>query len=148
MQIEARVPLFRTELKDEACAQVTAYYRFGPDCSDAAKVLLVNHAYHYAQSFNVGCDILAHVIRSASRTLQEKNVPVAQAKKPYSADILPYLMKGRYFNGPKSVGVKFTDRFKGIAKNKAERPEVTIPMVALTSTSVYFSSCIHRVLTY
>lgn len=47
-------------------------------------------------------------------------------------------MKGRYFNGPKSVGVKFSDHFEEIASNKAQRPEVTIPMVALTSTSVYF----------
>ncbi|KAG1784578.1 uncharacterized protein HD556DRAFT_1451612 [Suillus plorans] len=69
--------------------------------------------------------------------LQEKNNPVPQATKPYSADILPYLMKGRYFNGSKSVGVKFADRFKEIAGNKAQRPEVTILMVALTSTSVY-----------
>ncbi|KAG0695106.1 hypothetical protein DFH29DRAFT_1005745 [Suillus ampliporus] len=69
--------------------------------------------------------------------LQEKNVPIPQATKPYSADILPYLMKGCYFNGPKLVGVKFADHFKEITGNKAQRPEVTILMVALTSTSVY-----------
>ncbi|KAG1891601.1 uncharacterized protein F5891DRAFT_1197654 [Suillus fuscotomentosus] len=117
--VDARVPLFRTELKDDACAQVTAYYHLGPDCVDAAKALLASHVYHYAQRFD------------------EENNPIPQATKPYSADILPYLMKGRYFNGSKSVGVKFTDRFKEIAGNKAQRPEVTIPMVALTSTSVY-----------
>ncbi|KAG2126266.1 hypothetical protein DEU56DRAFT_959595 [Suillus clintonianus] len=117
--IEARVPLFRTELKDDACAQVTSYYRLGPDCVDTVKALLVNHVYHYEQHFN------------------EKNDPIPQPKKPYFADILPYLMKGRYFNGLKSVGMKFSDRFKEIAQNKAQRPEVTIPMVALTSTSVY-----------
>ncbi|KAG1890556.1 uncharacterized protein F5891DRAFT_987000 [Suillus fuscotomentosus] len=92
--------------------QVTAYYRLGPDCVDTAKALLVNHVYHYEQHFN--------------------------SKKPYFAEILPYLMRGRYFNGPKSVGMKFSDRFEEIASNKAQRPEVTIPMVALTSTSVYF----------
>ncbi|KAG1895138.1 uncharacterized protein F5891DRAFT_1194484 [Suillus fuscotomentosus] len=69
--------------------------------------------------------------------LQEENNPVLQATKPYSADILPYLMKGRYFNGSKSVGVKFADHFKEIPGNKAQQPEVTIPMVALTSTLVY-----------
>ncbi|KAG1784993.1 uncharacterized protein HD556DRAFT_1451155 [Suillus plorans] len=69
--------------------------------------------------------------------LQDKNVAIPQANKPYSADILPYLMKGHYSNGPKSVGIKFLDRFKEIASNKAQRPEVTIPMVALTTTSVY-----------
>ncbi|KAG1875875.1 hypothetical protein C8R48DRAFT_768729 [Suillus tomentosus] len=117
--VEARVPLFRTELKDDACAQVSAYYRLGPDCVNTAKALLVNHVYHYEQHFN------------------EKNDPIPQSKRPYFADILPYLMKGRYFNGLKSVGVNFSDRFKKIANNKAQRPEVTIPMVALTSTSVY-----------
>ncbi|KAG1809558.1 hypothetical protein EV424DRAFT_1542980 [Suillus variegatus] len=85
--------------------------------STPAKDLLVNHVYHYEQHFN------------------EKNIPIAQSKKPYFAEILPYLMKGRYFNGPKSVGMKFSDRFEEIASNKAQRPEVTIPMVALTSTS-------------
>ncbi|KAG1770182.1 hypothetical protein EDD22DRAFT_843216 [Suillus occidentalis] len=117
--VEARVPLFRSELKDDACAQVPAYYCLGPNCVDTAKALLVNHVYHYEQCFN------------------ENNTPIAQSKKPYLADILPYLMKGRYFNGPKSVGMKFSDRFEEIASNKAQRPEVTIPMVALTSTSVY-----------
>ncbi|KAG1787237.1 hypothetical protein EV424DRAFT_1551227 [Suillus variegatus] len=117
--VDARVPLFRTELKDDTGAQVMAYYRLGPDCVDTAKALLASHIYHYAQHFD------------------EENNPVPQATKPYSADILPYLMKGHYFNGSKSVGVKFTDRFKEIARNKAQWPEVTIPMVALTSTSVY-----------
>ncbi|KAG1731876.1 hypothetical protein EDD22DRAFT_960475 [Suillus occidentalis] len=116
--VEARVPLFCSELKDDACAQVTAYYHLGPNCVDTTKALLVNH--------------VLYIIMSS-----ENNTPIAQSKKPYLADILPYLMKGRYFNGPKSVGVKFSDRFEEIASNKAQRPEVTIPMVALTSTSVY-----------
>ncbi|KAG2119698.1 uncharacterized protein F5147DRAFT_647595 [Suillus discolor] len=104
--VDARVPLFRSELKDDACAQVTVYYHLGPDCVDTAKALLASHVYHYAQHFD------------------EKNNPVPQAKKPYSADILPYLMKGCYFNGSKSVGMKFADRFKEIAGNKAQQPEV------------------------
>ncbi|KAG1850447.1 hypothetical protein F4604DRAFT_1808523 [Suillus subluteus] len=48
-----------------------------------------------------------------------------------------HLMKGHYFNGPKSVGAVFAHKFTEITKNKANRPEVTIPMVTLTSTSVY-----------
>ncbi|KAG1838883.1 hypothetical protein F4604DRAFT_1941110 [Suillus subluteus] len=103
---------------DNACAQVTAYYHLGPDCADAAKNLPANHVYHYMQHFD------------------DKNVAIPQVNKPYSTDILPYLMKGRYFKGPKSVGIKFSDRFKEIASNKAQRPEVTIPMVALTTTLV------------
>ncbi|KAG2130428.1 uncharacterized protein EDB93DRAFT_1108416 [Suillus bovinus] len=50
--VEARVPLFRTELKDDACAQVSVYYRLGPDCVNTAKALLINHVYHYEQHFN------------------------------------------------------------------------------------------------
>ncbi|KAG2110124.1 hypothetical protein DEU56DRAFT_762343, partial [Suillus clintonianus] len=57
--------------------------------------------------------------------------------KPYLGDLMVHLMKGRYFNGSKSVGSMFAQKFSDIAKNKAERPEVPIPMVALTSTSVY-----------
>ncbi|KAG2153821.1 hypothetical protein DEU56DRAFT_907301 [Suillus clintonianus] len=104
--VEAQVPLFHTELKDDAYAHVTAYYHLGPDCIDTSKALLASHVYHFAQHFD------------------EKNVPIPQGAKPYSADILPYLMKGRYFNGPKLVGAKFTDRFKEIAGNKAQRPEI------------------------
>ncbi|KAG2066116.1 hypothetical protein BDR04DRAFT_1121396 [Suillus decipiens] len=119
MLIEAWVPLFCTELKDDTCTQVTAYYCLGLDCVNTAKALMVNHIYHYEQHFN------------------EKNDPIPQPKKPYFTDILPYLMKGRYFNRLKSVSMKFSDHFKEIASNKAQRPEVTITMVALTSTSVY-----------
>ncbi|KAG0698880.1 hypothetical protein DFH29DRAFT_1002419 [Suillus ampliporus] len=125
--VEAQVPLFHTELKDDTCTQVTAYYRLGPDCIDASKALLASHVYHFGQHFNC---------RTRSPSPGE-NVPIQQATKPYSADILPYLMKGCYFNGPKLVGMKFTDRFKEITGNKAQWPQVTIPMVALTSTSVY-----------
>ncbi|KAG2066511.1 hypothetical protein BDR04DRAFT_1160180 [Suillus decipiens] len=104
---------------DNTCAQVLAYYCLGPDCVNAVKALLVNHIYHYEQHFN------------------EKNNPIPQSKRPYFTDILPYLMKGCYFNGLKSVGVNFSDHFKNIVNNKAQWPEVTIPMVALTSTLVY-----------
>lgn len=45
--------------------------------------------------------------------------------------------EGCYFNGLKSVSIKFSDHFKEIMKNKTQQPKVTIPMVALTSTSVY-----------
>ncbi|KAG2140476.1 uncharacterized protein EDB93DRAFT_1105887 [Suillus bovinus] len=52
--VKARVLLFRSKLKDDACAHITAYYCLGPDCVDAAKKnLLVNHVYHYTQHFNV-----------------------------------------------------------------------------------------------
>jgi hypothetical protein len=56
--------------------------------------------------------------------------------KPYLGDIMVHLMKGHYFNGSKSVGVMFAKRFSNITQNKATRPEVTTPMVALTATLV------------
>ncbi|KAG2045739.1 hypothetical protein BDR06DRAFT_1000804 [Suillus hirtellus] len=115
--VEARVPLFRGDLKDEACNQFAAYLRLGSNCT--ASALLVNHRYHYFMKFD------------------DDDVPKPVKNKPYLGDIMVHLMKGRYFNGPKSVGVMFANRFSDIAKNKAKRPEVTIPMVALTATSVY-----------
>ncbi|KAG1884422.1 hypothetical protein F4604DRAFT_1677049 [Suillus subluteus] len=118
--VEARVPLFRGDLKDEACNQVAAYLRLGSsNCTASASALLVNHRYHYFMKFD------------------DDDVPKPVQNKPYLGDIMVRLMKGRYFNGPKSVGVMFARRFSDIAKNKAKRPEVTIPMVALTATSVY-----------
>ncbi|KAG2054971.1 hypothetical protein BDR06DRAFT_971314 [Suillus hirtellus] len=61
----------------------------------------------------------------------------ADDNAPKLGDIIVNIMKGRYFNGSKSVGVVFAHKFTEITKNKANRPEVSIPMVALTSTLVY-----------
>ncbi|KAG2145300.1 uncharacterized protein EDB93DRAFT_1251401 [Suillus bovinus] len=95
LQVEARVPLFRGDLKDDTCNQVTAYLCLGSDSAASAKLFMDNHSYHYSMQFG------------------DNDVP-----KP-------------------SVGVVFAHKFTEIAKNKAEWPEVSIPMVALTSTSVY-----------
>ncbi|KAG2109332.1 uncharacterized protein F5147DRAFT_773143 [Suillus discolor] len=84
-----------------------------------ASALLINHHYHYFMKFN------------------DDNVPKPVQNRPYLGDMMVHLMKGHYFNGLKSVSVMFGKRFSDIAKNKAKRPEVTIPMVALTATSVY-----------
>ncbi|KAG1861815.1 hypothetical protein DFJ58DRAFT_725659 [Suillus subalutaceus] len=119
LQVKARVPLFRGDLKDNACNQVTAYLRLGSDSTASAKLFIDNHSYHYSMQFG------------------DNDVPKPVRNKPYQGDIMVHLMKGRYFNGLKSVGVVFAHKFTEIAKNKAERPEVLIPMVALTSTSVY-----------
>ncbi|KAG2143286.1 hypothetical protein BD769DRAFT_1383257 [Suillus cothurnatus] len=117
--VEARVPLFRGELKDDACSQVTAYFRLGSDSAASAKLLIDNHSYHYSMQFS------------------DDNTPKPVRHKPYQGDIIVNIMKSHYFNGSKSVGVVFAHKFTEIAKNKANRPEVSIPMVALTSTSVY-----------
>jgi hypothetical protein len=59
LQVEARVPLFRGELKDDACSQVTAYFRLGSDSAASAKLLIDNHSYHYSMQFGVRFEALA-----------------------------------------------------------------------------------------
>ncbi|KAG1765458.1 hypothetical protein EV702DRAFT_1050997 [Suillus placidus] len=105
--VEACVPLFHGDLKDDACGQVATYLHLGSDSIASAKAFIKNHSYHYFMQFSVHFETLLH------------------------------LMKGRYFNGPKSVSTVFAHKFAGITKNKANQPEVPIPMVVLTSTSVY-----------
>ncbi|KAG1734797.1 hypothetical protein EDB19DRAFT_1910925 [Suillus lakei] len=119
LQVEARVPLFCGDLKDDACSQVAAYLRLGSNSIASAKAFIENHSYHYFTQFG------------------DNDIPKPVQHKPYLGDLLVHLMKGHYFNGPKSIGTVFAQKFVDIAKNKANRPEVPIPMVALTSTSVY-----------
>ncbi|KAG1719915.1 hypothetical protein EDB19DRAFT_1918397 [Suillus lakei] len=117
--VEAQVPLFRGDLKDDACGQVAAYLRLGSNSIASSKAFIEDHSYHYFMQFS------------------DNNVPKPVQHKPYLGDPMVHLMKGRYFNGLKSVGTTFAQKFTNIAKNKANQPEVPIPMVALTSTSVY-----------
>ncbi|KAG2028738.1 hypothetical protein BDR03DRAFT_988226, partial [Suillus americanus] len=105
--------------KDEACNQVAAYLCLQPNGTASASTLLVNHRYHYFMKFD------------------DDDVPKPVQNKPHLGDLMIHLMKCRYFNESKSVGVMFAKKFSDIAKNKAKRPEPTIPMVALTATSVY-----------
>ncbi|KAG1809905.1 uncharacterized protein HD556DRAFT_1435639 [Suillus plorans] len=118
-KVEARVPLFRGELKDDACSQVTAYFCLGSDSAASAKLFIDNHSYHYSMQFS------------------DDNTPKPVRHKPYQGNIIMNIMKGCYFNGSKSVSGVFAHKFTEIMKNKANRPEVSIPMVTLTSTLVY-----------
>lgn len=59
LQVEARVPLFRGDLKDDACNQVTAYLRLGSDSAASAKLFIDNHSYHYSMQFGVCFEALA-----------------------------------------------------------------------------------------
>ncbi|KAG2148845.1 hypothetical protein DEU56DRAFT_753084 [Suillus clintonianus] len=43
----------------------------------------------------------------------------------------------RFFNGAKSIGVKYAERFIKIANNKANRPKIPVPLLVLVATSVY-----------
>ncbi|KAH7904458.1 hypothetical protein BJ138DRAFT_1119393 [Hygrophoropsis aurantiaca] len=115
-RVEPRVPLMRTDAKDLAFAQVAGYYRLGHDCAESVKVLLQNQAYVYPQDFDA------------------KGLPKPIRNKPYRAPMLIALLAALFFNGAKSVGAKFASRFTQLAKNKAGRPEVPIPMVALVAT--------------
>lgn len=45
--------------------------------------------------------IFTHFITHLHYTLQADSNLILQVTKPYSADILSYLMKGHYFNGSK-----------------------------------------------
>ncbi|KAG0701810.1 hypothetical protein DFH29DRAFT_999888 [Suillus ampliporus] len=94
--VDARIPILRRELKDDALAGVSGYFRLGHIDTDKAKSLLVQHAYIYALKFKMF--------------------------------LSPYMQ---------SVGVRFAHRFIEIVKNKANRPEVPIPIVALVATAVY-----------
>ncbi|KAG2054210.1 hypothetical protein BDR06DRAFT_1007884 [Suillus hirtellus] len=120
-KVEACIPLFHGELKDDTCSQVTAYFCLGSDSAASAKLFINNHSYHYSMQFG------------------DDNAPKLVRHKPYQGDIIVNIMKGRYFNGSKSVGVVFAHKFTEIAKNKANWPEVSIPMVTLTSTLVYMA---------
>ncbi|KAG2127252.1 uncharacterized protein EDB93DRAFT_1257130 [Suillus bovinus] len=119
--VEARVPLFHGDLKDEACSQVAAYLHLGSANTSIAstQALLVNHCYHYFMKFD------------------ENNAAKPVPSKPYMGNLMVHLMKGHYFNGSKSVSIIFAKKFADLTQNKAQQPEVTIPMVALTATSVY-----------
>ncbi|KAG2124859.1 hypothetical protein DEU56DRAFT_916798 [Suillus clintonianus] len=105
--VDARIPILRRELKDDALAGVSGYFRLGHIDTDKAKSLLV------------------------------QNVPKPISNKPYQGEFLIALINGRVFNGTQSVGVRFAQRFIEITKNKANRPEVPIPIVALVATAVY-----------
>ncbi|KAG2748751.1 hypothetical protein P692DRAFT_20874737 [Suillus brevipes Sb2] len=70
--------------------------------------------------------------------LQQSNddaLPIG--KKPYQGELLIFLLHDGVFDGAKSIGVRFSARFVEIARNKAKRPEVPIPLLALVATAIY-----------
>ncbi|KAG1883220.1 hypothetical protein F4604DRAFT_1920403 [Suillus subluteus] len=105
--VDARIPILRRELKDDACAKVSGYFRLG------------------------------HIDVEKAKNLMAHNVPSPIRNKPYQGEILIALIFGRVFNGSQSIGVRFAKRFADLAENNAKRPEVPIPLVALVATAVY-----------
>ncbi|KAG2154471.1 uncharacterized protein EDB93DRAFT_1102243 [Suillus bovinus] len=116
--VEPRLPLLRRELKEVACANIDSYFRLGLSVVKA-KRLMEKHAYIYALKFD----------------LNDEPSPIG--KKPYQGDLLIFLIYSGVFNGTKSIGVKYAERFVKIANNKANRPEIPVPLLALVATSVY-----------
>ncbi|KAG1771515.1 hypothetical protein EDD22DRAFT_842748 [Suillus occidentalis] len=65
----------------------------GSDSISSAKAFIKNHSYHYYMQFN------------------NNDVPKPVRHKPYLGDLLVHLMKGHYFNGPKSIGTVYAALF-------------------------------------
>ncbi|KAG1791308.1 uncharacterized protein HD556DRAFT_1309901 [Suillus plorans] len=117
--VDACVPIMRRELKEEACANADGYFCLGHKDTAKARRLLEKLAYIYVLKFDINNDAL----------------PVG--KKPYQGELLIFLTYWQLFYNQKSVGIKFAGRFIEIANNKAQRPEVPIPLLALVATAVY-----------
>ncbi|KIK32498.1 hypothetical protein CY34DRAFT_758111, partial [Suillus luteus UH-Slu-Lm8-n1] len=116
--VDARIPIMRRELKDDACTNVDGHFRLGHKDFAKAKTLTEKLAYIYAMKFDVNNN--ATPIRN----------------KPYQGELLILLISNQLFHSSRAVGVKFASRFVEIAKNKSKRPEIPIPFLALVATAV------------
>ncbi|KAG1825463.1 uncharacterized protein BJ212DRAFT_1474855 [Suillus subaureus] len=117
--VDARIPILRHELKDNACANINGYFCLGHKDFAKAKKLMEKVVYAYALKFNTNNN--ATPIRN----------------KPYQGELLIYLICNQLFLSSKAVGVKFAAHFVEIAKNKAQHPEIPISLLALVATAVY-----------
>ena len=68
--------------------------------------------------------------------MKAQDQPSANRKKPYQLQPVFVVLFETFFKSAKSVGSQFSQRFLDIARNKAGRPEVPIPMLAIVSTAV------------
>ncbi|KAG2748653.1 hypothetical protein P692DRAFT_201805690 [Suillus brevipes Sb2] len=116
--VEPRIPLLRRDLKEVACANIDGYFRLGQSAVKAKK-LMEQHAYSYSLKFD------------------SNDNPSPRGNKPYQGELVIFLLHTGIFNGPKSIGVKFAERFIEIAGNKAKRPEMPVPLLALVATAIY-----------
>ncbi|KAG2158665.1 uncharacterized protein EDB93DRAFT_1245899 [Suillus bovinus] len=119
--VDARVPILRHELKEDACAHANGYFHLGHTDTGkaAARRLLDKFAYIYALKFDIN------------------NEASPIGKKPYQGELLIFLIYWQLFHSSKSIAIKFVERFVEIANNKGQRPEVPIPLLALVATAVY-----------
>ncbi|KAG2352895.1 hypothetical protein BDR07DRAFT_1383768 [Suillus spraguei] len=66
-----------------------------------------------------------------------EGLPSPKRQKPYQGQPVVDTLYEVFFKNAKSIGLQFVQRFVDIAKNKASRPEVPIPMVAIVSTAIH-----------
>ncbi|KAG1811882.1 uncharacterized protein BJ212DRAFT_1301886 [Suillus subaureus] len=116
--VEPRIPLLRRDLKEVACANINGYFCLGQSAVKAKK-LMEQHAYSYSLKFD------------------SNDNPSPRGNKPYQGELVIFLLHTGIFNGPKSIGVKFAERFIEIASNKAKHPEMPVPLLALVATAIY-----------
>ncbi|KAG1727906.1 hypothetical protein EDD22DRAFT_853351, partial [Suillus occidentalis] len=67
--------------------------------------------------------------------IKAEGLPSPKRQKPYQGQPVVDTLYEVFFKNAKSIGSQFAQRFVDIAKNKAGRPEVPIPMVAIVSTA-------------
>ncbi|KAG1861506.1 hypothetical protein DFJ58DRAFT_725689 [Suillus subalutaceus] len=116
--VEPCIPLLCHDLKEVACANIDGYFRLGQSAVKAKK-LMEQHAYSYSLKFD------------------SNDNPSPRGNTPYQGELVIFLLHTRVFNGPKSIGVKFTEHFIKIAGNKAKHPKMPVPLLALVATAIY-----------
>ncbi|KAG2153428.1 uncharacterized protein EDB93DRAFT_1248702 [Suillus bovinus] len=119
--VDARVPILRRELKEDACAHADGYFRLGHTDTGKAAVrrLLDKFAYIYTLKFDIN------------------NEASPIGKKPYHGELLIFLIYRQLFHSSKSIAIKFAEHFVEITNNKGQHPKVPIPLLALVATAVY-----------
>ncbi|KAG2028790.1 hypothetical protein BDR03DRAFT_1019345 [Suillus americanus] len=136
--VEPRIPLLQHDLKVAACANINSYFRLSNNIVKAKK-LMEQHAYEQVLYRIPISFLLPRPFYSLPNfPLQQSNddaLPIG--KKPYQGELLIFLLHDGVFDGAKSIGVRFSVRFVEIVRNKAKRPEVPIPLLALVATAIY-----------
>ncbi|KAG2369567.1 hypothetical protein BDR07DRAFT_1371137 [Suillus spraguei] len=117
--INARASLFHTDIKDVAYKCAPGYFRLSHNCDAIIDRLLASHSYIFLQIFDA------------------EGLPSPKQQKPYQGQPVVDTLYKVFFKNAKSIGSQFAQHFVDIAKNKASRPEVPIPMVAIVSTAIH-----------
>ncbi|KAG2353093.1 hypothetical protein BDR07DRAFT_1496969 [Suillus spraguei] len=95
------------------------YDRLSHNCDAIIDHLLASHSYIFPQIFDA------------------EGLPSPKRQKPYQGQPVVDTLYEVFFENAKSIGLQFAQCFVDIAKNKASRLEVPIPMVAIVSTAIH-----------